>query len=456
MKRRWGSFGFPSFGALAVSCATGVGIGGLGCAHGATTDSASSASSVASAKAPEATALPANGAGPVARASASSVTASAPAASAANVDPDAAAPVAAAKSEAPLEGEDFAVQAGRLFRVAACGSSDDLPSRFDATVVAKHCEELAHAYEDYKKSWLEVAEPFLASLRPKTLPGVVVYPFGGGDLVSALATFPDASEITTISLEPAGDVRPIDQLPPEKLGRELAAHRAHLERLFEKAHSRTDNLEKEAQADLPGEIVFALGALVVHGDEPVSLRYFHVGADGAVAYVTQAEIDAQAHHPRALRALFDNAELRFRKSGHPEAPVQVLRHIAFNLDDAHLKADPSLLAHLSAKGKVAAMTKAASHLLWNDHFSMIRDWLVGHTDWMVSDSTGIPPRYAQPAGYSQDTYGTFDGPALFGLYDDKDANDFKHLFSSEPPRELAFRYGYPDRDGHAHLIVTRR
>lgn len=447
MIRRWGSFGFTSLAALGGSIALGAVC--LGCAHGATTDSASSASSVASAKAPEGIAT-ANARPPASAALVSDAGASAA------TEPDAAPPAVAAKAETPLEGEDFAAQARHLFRVAACGGTDDLPSRFDASVVAKHCEELAHAYDEYKKSWLDVAEPFLASLRPKTLPGVVVYPFGGGDLVTALATFPDASEITTISLEPAGDVRPIDQLAPEKLGRELAAHRAHLERLFEKAHSRTDNLEKEAQADLPGEIVFALGALVVHGDEPVSLRYFRLGADGTVNYVTQADIDAQAHHPKALRALFDNAELRFRKSGHPEAPVQVLRHIAFNLDDAHLKADPSLLAHLSTKGKVAAMTKAASHLLWNDHFSMIRDWLVGHTDWMVSDSTGIPPRYAQPAGYSQDTYGTFDGPALFGLYDDKDANDFKRLFASQPSRELAFRYGYPDRDGHAHLIVTRR
>src|SRR6202042_2908543 len=106
-------------------------------------------------------------------------------------------------------------------------------------------------YDDYKKSWVQVAEPFLATLRPKDLPGAVVYPFGGGDMVTALATFPDATEITTISLEPAGDIRPMDKLAPERLTHELAVHRAHLERLFAKAHSRTDNLEKEAQTDLP-------------------------------------------------------------------------------------------------------------------------------------------------------------------------------------------------------------
>jgi hypothetical protein len=361
----------------------------------------------------------------------------------------------AAEPVPTTEGADFIDQAMVLFRVGACGPVGDVLSRFDASVVARHCNELGRAYDEYKTTWVAVAEPFLASLRPKDLPATVVYPFGGGDLASALATFPDAVEFTTISLEPAGDVRPIDTLAPERLGAELAVHRAHLERLFEKAHSRTDNLEKESKTDLPGELLFSLAALVVHGYQPSSLRYFHLLADGTVSYVTHAEIDAQVHHPKALRALFDNAELQFRSAGDPR-PVRVLRHIAFNLDDDHLVATPSLLAHLSAKGNVSAMTKAASHLLWSDHFSRIRGWLTEHVVWMVSDSTGIPPRFAVAAGLVQQTYGQFDGPAPFGLTNARDAMDFKHLFASQPAHDLPFRYGYPDRDGHAHLIVTKR
>jgi hypothetical protein len=357
--------------------------------------------------------------------------------------------------EPPLAGLEFLPQARTIFRVAACGASGDVPARFDASVVARHCEELEHAYADYRHSWVDVARPFLAALRPKDLPKVVVYPFGGGDLVSALATFPDATEITTISLEPAGDVRPIDSLAPDFLGHELAVHRSHLERLFEKAHSRTDNLAREAKTALPGEILFALAALAVHGEEPVSLRYFHLRVDGTPEYVTQADIDA-AKRPDERRALFANAELRFRRAGDAAAPVQVLRHMSFNLDDAHLKADPSLLAYLNARGKVAAMTKAATHLLWNEHFTLIRGWLVDHTDWMVSDSTGIPPRVAGPAGFTQDTFGTFDGPSPFGDPDRTDAEDLHRLFASQPTRDLAFRYGYPDNHGHAHLIVTHR
>jgi hypothetical protein len=359
-----------------------------------------------------------------------------------------------ATAELPLEGKDFIDQARTLFRVAACGPGSDVPPRFDAAVVARHCNELGRAYSEYQKTWIDVAEPYIASLRPKDLPGVVVYPFGGGDLASALATFPDATEITTISLEPAGDIRPIDTVAADRLAHELEIHRSHLERLFEKAHSRTDNLEKESKAELPGELLFAIAALVVHGDEPVALRYFRLRPDGTVAYFTQADIDA-AKTVAERHELFANAELRFR--GHTaDATVRVLRHISFNLDDAHLHADPSLLAHLSAKGKVAAMTKAASHLLWSDHFAVIRTWLLDHTDWMISDSTGIPPRFAAPAGFSQDAYGTFNGPAPYGLLDARDATDVTKLFASQPKRELSFRYGYPDKDGHGHMIVTRR
>jgi hypothetical protein len=419
----------------------------VGCARAPAPDPASTLPSTAASS-------PSVAAAPSAVASSASDSAT-PAAPSGSASAGSSASAAALAPEPPLEGQDFLPEAKTIFRVAACGSTGDVPARFDAAVVARHCEELGRAYDEYRKGWVDVAKPFLAALRPKDLPTVVVYPFGGGDLTSALATFPDATEITTISLEPAGDVRPVDALAPERLSHELSGHRAHLERLFAKAHSRTENLEKGTKTEMPGEVLFALAALVVHGDEPVSLRYFRIRPDGTLSYVTKEDIDG-TKRAAERRALFDNAELRFRRAGDPGAPVRVLRHISFNLDDAHLKADPSLLAYLNARPKVSAMTKAATHLLWNDHFSLIRTWLVDHTDWMASDSTGIPPRIAGPAGFVQDTYGTFDGPSPFGSPDDRDARDLKRLFASQPGRDLAFRYGYPDKDGHAHLVVTHR
>lgn len=363
------------------------------------------------------------------------------------------APSPSPHAQTAMEGDNFIVQAQTLFQIAACGDLGEIPARFDADVIERHCQDLHHAEDEYRHAWIDVAKPMFDSLRPSGLPSVVVYPFGGGDLITVLATFPDATEVTTISLEPAGDIRPIETIASAQLSRELYVHRDHLKRLFLKAHSRTDNLRKESKTILPGELVFDLVALAVYGYEPIAVRYFRLLQDGSLEYLTTSDLDA---HTNNARSSFDHVELMFRRAGDAKAPIRILRHIRFNLDDTHIKADPSLLAHLGAKGTVASMTKAATHLLWDEHFSLIRGWLVDHIAWMASDSTGIPPRIATASGLVQETYGIFDGPAQFGAPDARDGRDLKRLFALQPKRDLAFRYGYPDRAGHAHLIVTHR
>jgi hypothetical protein len=367
----------------------------------------------------------------------------------------------AAAPEPPLVGADFAPQVKTLARVVACSGTDPVPARLDQKVADEHCKELQALIAEYKKTWLDVAMPFIAKLVPKNIPGKVVYPFGGGDLLGALATYPDATEYTTISLEQAADVRKVDGIQPFKLKGELARYRSHLAKLFEKAHSRTDNLDIGSKSDFPGQIVFSLVALEVHGYEPTSLRYFTFNPDGTLKYIESDEIakavaKAKANGKNPDEVVFGNMELRFKKKDDPAAKTKILRHVVFNLDDWHLKADPSLLKHLEAKGKIAAMTKAATHLLWLDSFSLIRSYLLTHTDFMISDSTGVPPRFAKQAGFVQDTYGTFVGPAEFGSPGKKDAEELVKLFKTNPHTDVPFRYGYPDADHHGHIVVTRK
>ncbi len=106
------------------------------------------------------------------------------------------------------------------------------------------------------------------------------------------------------------------------------------------------------------------------------------------------------------------------------------------------------------------MTKAASHCLWSDDFSVIRQYLLDHMAWMISDSTGIPVRIASKAGFIQDTYGIMEWPAAFFVDNrnqvaiNRDAEDMRKLWKTNPQHDLPFRYGYPDRDHHGHLMVT--
>ncbi len=350
-------------------------------------------------------------------------------------------------ANAPADGRDLLPEARLLLRIAACQGDAPVPPAWQATV-AQHCTLLAPLVDGYKRDWLAVASPFLAQLRPKDLPPWVVYPFGGGDLLSALATFPDATEITTISLEPAGDLRTLSQRTPAELAPALEMLRDHLERFFRKAHSKTENLEKEAQSALPGELSFSVVALGVLGFEPAGLRYVALLPDGRLRYLPDAELGGEGARL--------HVELEFRKVGDAASPPRVLRHFAVNLHDDFLGKDPSLLRHLEGKGTVAAMTKAASHLLWSQGFSRIRDYLFASAPWMISDDTGPAPRHAAEKGFSQDTYGRYEGPEKFGSWNDKDGADLAALFARNGGGELPFRYGYPDRASHGHIVVTKK
>jgi hypothetical protein len=372
-------------------------------------------------------------------------------------------------SRPPLAGgTDFAAAVRALYRVAACGGQDPLPPDVDGRIVERHCQTMIRRYRAYHRAWADRAAAFIAALRPADLPATAIYPFGGGDLTSALVVFPDAAEITTISLEAAGDVRLLDRVPRAALERELATVGHDIGRLFQAAHSTTKSLQADAHSLLPGILVFSLAALAVHDLEPVSLRYFELDADGTVRYLTAEDLDRAAavieettggsvgrkRRWREQRSSFANVEIGFRRRGDTAAPVRIFRHILANLDDAHLGADRRVVAHLAAKGKVAVVTKAASFLLWWDDFAIFRDYLTGHLAWMISDASGIPPAYADRAGLEQITYGAFVAPYFI-----QDPNNVRatmaRMWRSQPQRPLPFRFGYPDADKNNHMMITR-
>jgi hypothetical protein len=358
----------------------------------------------------------------------------------------------------PPKGLELIDQARALFRVAACGGDGAIPEGLRREFVDVHCNSMAKKIAGYTNGWMSKAGPFFDELVPTDLPKTVVYPFGGGDLLTALVVFRrlDLDEITTISLEPAGDPRGISELTQPVLEAQLNTIRREIGNLFGMSYSVTKNMINFMRnGKLPAHLMFSLMALSVHGYEPVSLRYFELEPDGAIRYLEDDDIAAltiEAHDWLRRNQAFSNVELQFRRVGDAVAKTYVFRHVRANLDDRNLAADDRVIKHLTAKGEVTVMTKAASFLLWWRDFSTIRQYLLDNMVWMVSDATGIPPRYAGPAGFEQITWGKFYGPIL----SPGSSKGLIELWHTNPHQPLDFRFGYYDKANHNHLMVTRR
>ncbi|HVK84897.1 MAG TPA: hypothetical protein VM513_12350 [Kofleriaceae bacterium] len=394
-------------------------------------------------------------------------------------------------------GHDFTPVAHALFRVGACGAGT-LPAGFSPARISKHCAAVTKTQAQYVKKWVTPARAFFAEKVPANLPKKVVYPFAGGDLSTALTVFPDADEITTLSLEPAGDPRTLEALrvSPRGIGggdpkitkgdplrgtfagpgedsarkepavvqgktgfdRALATIEYELNFLYVVNFSNTMNMiDAMRGGQLPTQLVFGLSALNIHGFEVVGLRYFKLDENGAIQYLTDADVaaapDPMKGKAEARNRVFANAELQYRRPG---GRIQTYRHIQVNLDDAHLAKDPRVLRHLQAKGPIAGMTKAASFLLGWDSFRTIRSYLLDHVQWMVSDATGVPPKFGKPAGFEYETYGAFTRAHIEG--GNQIAPNWRAEFAAQPKRKLAFRFGYYDGSpAHTnHLVIMRK
>ena len=378
---------------------------------------------------------------------------------------------------APLEGHDFTAAGRELALVGACNDGP-VPDGYSEQMVKAHCAEIKVTQSDYAEKWVKPARAFFAEKVPATTSKRVVYPFSGGDLSTALTVFPDAEEITTMSLEPAGDPRTLSALnaaatkPIGKSGKPSSQAKSALQRalvtvqkelrfLYRVNFSNTINMiDAMRSGALPTQLIFGLSALKVHGYEMVSLRYFTLDESGGIKYLTDEDIANAPDPTKAMddrrlmekrNRVFANSEVRFRKPG---GPIQVHRHIQTDLGDKELKKDGRVIKHLEAKGTVSAMTKAASYLLsWNS-FGIMRDYLTGHAEWMVSDATGVAPKWGKPAGFEYETYGGFSAPHLDS--GNGVAKDWRDEWAGQPKRPLKFRFGYYDKKIVDHLVIMKK
>jgi hypothetical protein len=393
-----------------------------------------------------------------------------------------------ADSAAEPQGVDFIADAKLLYRIAACGGSDPIDDKL-TKIVERHCKAINDKLDKFKAEYFGKNHEWFTQVVPKDVPKTVVYPFGGGDLLSALVAFPDATEVTTISLELGGDPRRLKTLTPKQVEISLGGLRAQIGGLISVGSNTTENLSAGQHNDLPAQVSSFMLGLVAGGYEPVSMRFFTLDDAGDIHYLEQAEIDALDKEtaaklkkrpkpaPRPVEPVaadgtppppakpwhnwqspdfslaFSNVEIQYRKIG--ETQIRVHRHIGWNLGDGYLKTHPQLMRHLEKKGQVTVLVKGASYLLWSPGFTLARGYILDHLAWMLSDSTGVPPAFAKPAGMIQETYGRYSGAFLESFQTTKHDEDFVELWKNQKQRRLPFRFGYVDMNKQAHLVVTR-
>jgi hypothetical protein len=323
-----------------------------------------------------------------------------------------------------------------------------LPPLADATLMALAREPTwqQHA-RSFDAAWASLDSRQLSKIRAWAAANITApqpvafYMFSGPDYLYVDAFLPNRSTYVLAGLEPVGNIPLITGASRGTLSYGLAGLRASLSTVLSYSFFITKKMRSNLTATtfrgtLPILYIFlARAGKTIHEVNLVS-----IDPDGSVTATSQE--GAQSTAP-GVKIVFSTGD----------GPRQTLYYFRADISDHGLKSS-GFLKFCEQLGKGDSFLKSASYLPHSDSFSKIREFLLGYSQALVQDDSGIPLRFFKPDEWRLRPFGRYLGPIgeFPGRYQ-KGLNDLFHR--SNAPR-IDFGVGYRWRPNESNLLLAEK
>jgi len=318
--------------------------------------------------------------------------------------------------------------------------SSPLAALQDSSEYQQHAREYAAQWYRYDDLYFAPMRSWAATeLVPRIGPtSQVTYMFGGPDLVSTLALFPEAKLYALGGLEPVGKLTNPLSLSPEELHASLAMLRKSTEVIMNFSHFITKDMKTELAASHFQGVFPIMLVFLSFTDARIDLaERLTLQSDG-----TLAPGESSGGQP-ALRIVFRPA---------PGVPPAEVVYLQANLADGPLKANPAVLDWLASRGRATGYLKAASYLMHGGGFTTIRDFLLGHCSAIVQDDSGIPLSVFTARDWRVMHFGSYTTPLeIFAKYDQP---ALRSVYEGGAGFPLPFGFGYRWQRGESTLLIA--
>jgi hypothetical protein len=272
----------------------------------------------------------------------------------------------------------------------------------------------------------------------------LVYPFSGPDFLNAYLFFPGYDTYVMFGLELPGDPPPLAAMSDRDAAEYLRGMRVAVQDLVERNYFITQHMSKQLHTpQLKGVLPVILASMAlldlrIAGVEPV-----RIGPDATQSAATQGK--AKGKPMQAIKVTFIQGGT---------GRVQQLYYVSLDATDKALSRTPEFLSFLARLRPATTLIKSASYMLHGPYFIKTRAVLMGVTDTLVQDDTGIPYRLLQESGWRVRLYGDYEKPIReFGAFGYQ--RDLESAYRSGPVAgRLPFPFGYHWSDGKSTLMVA--
>jgi hypothetical protein len=275
---------------------------------------------------------------------------------------------------------------------------------------------------------------------------MVLYPFGGPDVLTATLCFPRSPTYMLVALEPAGTLPNPAQLAKKNLAQYLGSVRTSLSSELGKSFFVTREMDRQFRGQVTDGLLVPILVLLVRSEHTIlGLRYVRLNEEGKIA-------ERPVNVPVDAKFANKGVEIDFLTKG--DNATHRLSYFSVNLINQRLSGNWGFLHYVTGLQGATTMLKATSYMPHHPEFSMIRDLVLNHSGAIFQDDSGIPFRYFPADDWNVQLYGEYTHP--YGSFKYLEQADLRQAFQTRPVKPLALRLGYGFGKVNSNLLLARR
>ncbi len=294
------------------------------------------------------------------------------------------------------------------------------------------------AWQFYQKN---MGEPMKHWAHDEVHAGVqatIFYPFSGPDFVTVSQLYPNAERYVMVAMQLAGEPASLENMSAIRSQNFQSKFLREWMKFSRLGFFRTDDLNEDLRD-----------------------KYAQIGVTTIlITFALYSGYDVKDVYPIAL----DPGTNQFVKSDGPWKSVRltlskagkpvIVDYVSLNLSDSYLSQDEPMRNWLNRETQHPVLIKAASHLLQESYFSILRDQLVANAKMVVQDETGLNYSYLAQIG-KVDLYGGFLYP--HELFNRKKQESLALAYKeSKTVKPLPFAFSYNKTTERRSVQVVRR
>jgi hypothetical protein len=284
----------------------------------------------------------------------------------------------------------------------------------------------------------------LARERTKTL----FYPFGGPDLATAQALFPEQPVTVLLGLEPVGNLPGLDRSTPAARTVFYTDMAALILDFLTRGYFITKEMadiysRREVDGALP-----VIGFFLKRGGYAVAgVRRLAPAADGTWTETPYEHSAERPHRPYGIR-------IDFFKPG--ESVLRTVYYFSCDVENRAFTAGSPLHSFLAGLDRPTTFIKAGSYLLHWDNFSTLRSLILDRSLYVLEDDTAIPYRFFVRGGWGITLFGRYATPVKD--FSNVEQADLRAAYEDPETgvRPLPFHFGYRWRSQVDNLLLAER